>query len=51
MKRQKPNNRLPVISAEHTKTFQERFNKNVPDETFRASCKKANRLIRRSPIG
>lgn len=51
MKRQKPNNCLPVIPAKHTKTFQEQFNKNIPDETFRASCKKASRLIRRSPIG
>lgn len=51
MKRQKSNNRLPVIPAEHTKTFQERFNKNVPNGTFRASCKKAGRLIRRSPVG
>lgn len=51
MKRQKSNNRLPVIPAEHTKTFQERFNKNIPDETFQASCKKAGRLIRRSPNG
>ena len=51
MKRQKPKNRLPVIPAKHTKTFQKRFNKNIPDETFRASCKKASRLIRRSPNG
>lgn len=51
MKRQKPKNRLPVIPAEHTKTFQKRFNKNIPDETFRASCKKTGRLIRRSPVG
>lgn len=51
MKRQKPNNCLPVIPVEHTKTFQKRFNENIPDETFRASCKKAGRLIRRSPKG